>query len=34
MTDEIAQLLKALRLGKIAAILNEELAQAEKEGRC
>ncbi len=33
MTDEIAQLLKALRLGKIAAILDEELAQAEKEGR-
>src|SRR5262249_22470713 len=32
MTDEIAQLLRALRLGKIAEILDEELARAEKEG--
>ncbi len=30
MTDEINQLLKALRLSKIAAILDEELANAEK----
>lgn len=30
MTDEITQLLKALRLSKIAAILDEELANAEK----
>jgi DNA replication protein DnaC len=32
MTDEIAQLLRALRLGKIAEILDEELARADKEG--
>ena len=31
MTDEIAQLLQCLRLGKIAEILDEELAHAEKE---
>lgn len=30
MTDEIAQLLKALRLKKIAEILDDELANAEK----
>ena len=30
MTDEIAQLLKSLRLGKIAEILDDELALAEK----
>jgi DNA replication protein DnaC len=30
MTDEIAQLLKALRLGKIAEILDDELNNAEK----
>lgn len=30
MTDEIAQLLKALRLGKIAEILDDELKNAEK----
>ena len=32
MTDEIAQLLKNLHLGKIAAILDEELAHADKKG--
>jgi DNA replication protein DnaC len=32
MTDEIAQLLQCLRLSKIAEILDEELAHAEKEG--
>ena len=31
MTDEIAQLLKALHLGKIAAILDAELAHAQKK---
>ena len=31
MTDDIAQLLKSLHLGKIAEILDEELAQAEKK---
>ena len=30
MTDEIAQLLKTLRLGRIAEILDEELKGAEK----
>lgn len=30
MTDEIAQLLKSLRLGRIAEILDEELAAAEQ----
>lgn len=30
MTDEIAQLLKSLRLGRIAEILDEELASAEQ----
>lgn len=30
MTEEIAQLLKTLRLGRIAEILDEELALAEK----
>jgi DNA replication protein DnaC len=30
MTDDIAQLLKALRLGRIAEILDDELANAEK----
>jgi len=30
MTDEIAQLLKSLHLGRIAEILDEELANAEK----
>jgi DNA replication protein DnaC len=30
MTDEIAQLLKALRLGKIAEILDDELKNADK----
>ena len=33
MTDEIQQLLKALHLRKIAEILDEELALAEKEDR-
>jgi DNA replication protein DnaC len=32
MTDEIAQLLKSLHLGRIAEILDEELANAEKLG--
>jgi len=32
MTDEIEQLLRALRLGKIAALLDEELSRADKEG--
>jgi DNA replication protein DnaC len=32
MTDEIAQLLQALRLGKIAELFDEELARAEKDG--
>jgi len=31
MTDDLAQLLKSLHLGKIAEILDEELAQAEKK---
>jgi DNA replication protein DnaC len=31
MTDEIAQLLKSLHLGRIAEILDEELARADKE---
>jgi DNA replication protein DnaC len=31
MTDDIAQLLNSLHLGKIAEILDEELAQAEKK---
>jgi DNA replication protein DnaC len=30
MTDEIAQLLKTLRLGRVAEILDDELANAEK----
>lgn len=30
MTDEIAQLLKSLRLGRIAAILDDELKAADK----
>ncbi len=33
MTDEIAQLLKTLRLVRIAEILDDELTTAEKEGR-
>lgn len=32
MTDEIAQLLQSLRLGKIAEMLDEELARAGKDG--
>ncbi len=32
MTDEIAQLLKSLHLGRIAEILDEELASADKSG--
>ena len=32
MTDEIAQLLKSLHLGRIAEILDEELANADKLG--
>lgn len=32
MTDEIAQLLKSLRLGKIAELFDEELGRADKEG--
>jgi DNA replication protein DnaC len=32
MTDEVAQLLRSLRLGKIAELFDEELARAEKEG--
>lgn len=32
MTDEIAQLLRALRLGKVAELLDEELARADKDG--
>jgi DNA replication protein DnaC len=32
MTDEIAQLLESLRLGKIAELFDEELGRAEKEG--
>jgi DNA replication protein DnaC len=32
MTDEIAQLLKSLHLGRIAEILDEELANADKSG--
>ena len=32
MTDEVAQLLRVLRLSKIAEILDEELARAEKDG--
>jgi len=32
MTDDIAQLLRALRLGKIAELLDEELARADKDG--
>ncbi|MBX3273874.1 MAG: IS21-like element helper ATPase IstB [Sandaracinaceae bacterium] len=32
MTDEIAQLLKALHLGRVAEILDEELAAADKNG--
>ena len=32
MTDEIAQLLKSLHLGRIAETLDEELANAEKAG--
>ena len=32
MTDDIAQLLRCLRLGKIAEILDEELARADKDG--
>ena len=32
MTDEIAQLLRSLRLGKIAELFDEELARAEKDG--
>ena len=31
MTDDLAQLLKSLHLGKIAELLDEELAQAEKK---
>ncbi len=31
MTDEVAQLLKNLHLGRVAEILDEELANAEKE---
>jgi hypothetical protein len=30
MTDEIAQLLKSLHLGRIAEILDDELAHADK----
>jgi DNA replication protein DnaC len=33
MTDELEQLLKALRLRKVAEILNEELASADKDER-
>jgi DNA replication protein DnaC len=32
MTDEVAQLLRSLRLSKIAELFDEELARAEKEG--
>ncbi len=32
MTDEIAQLLRSLRLGKIAEILDEELVRGDKDG--
>jgi DNA replication protein DnaC len=32
MTDDIAQLLRTLRLGKIAELLDEELARADKDG--
>jgi DNA replication protein DnaC len=32
MTDEIAQLLRSLRLGKIAEILDEELVRGNKDG--
>ena len=31
MTDEIAQLLKSLRLGRVAEILDDELKNADKE---
>ncbi|MGK4001465.1 IS21-like element helper ATPase IstB [Sorangium sp. So ce1036] len=32
MTDEIAQLLRSLRLGKIAELFDEELARADRDG--
>ena len=32
MTDDLAQLLQTLHLGRIAAILDAELAHAEAEG--
>jgi DNA replication protein DnaC len=32
MTDDLAQLLRSLRLGKIAELLDEELARANKDG--
>src|SRR5215468_11761956 len=32
MTDDLAQLLRSLRLGKIAEMLDEELARANEEG--
>jgi DNA replication protein DnaC len=32
MTDEIAQLLKSLRLGRVAEILDAEIKKADKEG--
>lgn len=32
MTDEIEQLLKSLRLGRIAELLDKEIAHADKEG--